>query len=127
VLADPARFDQIFTNLLENAAKYSAPASAIRVVIEGADHGVTVTVEDRGPGIAAVELPRLFDRFYQAPRARAQKSGLGLGLYIVKGLVDAQGGRIWVESEPGEGSRFHVWLPAAEGAVVQMGGEAHPS
>jgi signal transduction histidine kinase len=127
VLADPARFDQIFTNLLENAAKYSAPGSPIQVVIEEGDHGVTVSIEDRGPGIAAEELPRLFDRFYQAPRARAQKSGLGLGLYIVRGLVEGHGGRIWAESQPGEGSCFHVWLPAADGAVAQMGGEAHPS
>ncbi len=114
VLADPLRLDQILTNLLENAAKYSIPGTPIRVLIRSQDNGGLVTVEDQGMGIAPEEIPRLFERFYQARRARQKKSGLGLGLFITKGLVEAQHGRIWVESTLGQGSRFHVWLPSAE-------------
>jgi signal transduction histidine kinase len=112
VQADPQRLDQIVANLLENANKYSAPGTPIRVAGEARGDGVVLSVEDRGIGITPQEAARLFDRFYQARRARAAKSGLGLGLYITKGLVDAHGGRIWVESQPGRGSAFHVWLPA---------------
>jgi signal transduction histidine kinase len=114
VLADLGRFDQILTNLVENAVKYSGPAAPIQIIVEATAAGAVVTVADRGLGIPADELTRLFDRFYQAPRAREKKSGLGLGLYIAKGLVEAQGGRIWVDSNVGQGSRFHIWLPAAE-------------
>jgi PAS domain S-box-containing protein len=113
VLIDAARFDQILTNLLENAVKYSAPGMGIDVTVQGADGGVDVAVRDRGPGIPLEDVPKLFDRFYQAGRARAKRSGLGLGLYIAKGFVEAHGGQIRVETAPGEGSTFHVWLPAA--------------
>jgi signal transduction histidine kinase len=111
-LVDPHRFAQILTNLLDNAAKYSDENRPILVSIEPTVFGVSVRVQDQGWGIAADDLPRLFDRFYQAKRARAKKSGLGLGLYIVKGLVEAQGGRISVASIPGRGSTFTVWFPA---------------
>lgn len=113
VLADPARLDQILTNLIENAAKYSDVGAPIRIVIRPDQEGILVAVEDQGPGIAAEELPKLFDRFYQTERARQKKTGLGLGLYITKGLVDAHGGRIDVQSVRGKGSTFSVWLPAA--------------
>ena len=116
VLADPERLDEIFTNLLENAAKYSHPGRPIAVRVEPDGVGVIVTVEDEGSGILAEELPRVFDRFYQAKTTRRKKSGLGLGLYITKGLVEAHGGRIWVESRAGQGTRFHVWLPSADRA-----------
>jgi signal transduction histidine kinase len=112
VRVDPARLDQIATNLLDNAAKYSPDGKPIRIGVCPEDDGVTLSVEDEGYGIAAEELPRLFDRFYQAGRARKAKSGLGLGLYIVKGLVESHGGRLRVESRVGQGSRFAVWLPA---------------
>jgi signal transduction histidine kinase len=114
IWADPGRFEQVLTNLIENAAKYSGPGAPIRIVVDNADGGALITVEDHGAGIAPEDLPRLFDRFYQAARARAQKSGLGLGLYIAKGLVEAHGGRIWVESQLGQGSRFHLWLPCGD-------------
>lgn len=113
VRVDPTRLDQIVTNLVVNAAKYGHPDTPIvvRIRTEGAE--ALVSVEDQGPGIAPAELPRLFDRFYQAKRARAMKSGLGLGLYITKGLVEAHGGRIAVTSEIGKGSIFTVRLPLA--------------
>lgn len=114
VAADPARLDQILTNLLDNAAKYSDEGRPIVVRVRPDGAGALVSIEDHGTGIAAAELPKLFDRFYQAKRARLKKSGLGLGLYIAKGLVEAQGGRITVESVPNEGSTFRVWLPSHE-------------
>jgi signal transduction histidine kinase len=113
VAADPLRLEQILENLLENAAKYSDDGMPIRVVVEEARGGVALSVHDVGPGIEPNDLPKLFDRYYQARRAREKQSGAGLGLYVVKGLVDAHGGTISVESEPGVGSVFRVWLPAA--------------
>jgi signal transduction histidine kinase len=113
VLVDPRRLDQILTNLLQNAGKYAAPSTPIHVTIEGDHDGAAVSVSDHGPGIAPDELPHLFERFYQTERARAKRSGLGLGLYITHGLVEAHHGRITVQSVPGEGSTFRVWLPAA--------------
>ncbi len=113
VLADHQRIEQILTNLLVNAAKYSAEGTPIRLTIRRAANGVTMSVQDRGMGISPADLPRLFDRFYRTKRARQMKTGLGLGLFITKGLVEAHGGRIWVESTLGQGSNFYVWLPQA--------------
>jgi signal transduction histidine kinase len=116
VFVDPARLSQILTNLLDNAAKYADAGSPIRVTLRPEAGGAALTVEDRGPGISAADLGRLFDRFFQAPRAREKNTGLGLGLYIVKGLMEAQGGTIAVESTPGQGSSFRLWFPAARPA-----------
>jgi signal transduction histidine kinase len=110
---DIARFDQILSNLLDNAAKYSGSEAPIRIHLAPERGGLLLSVEDHGMGIASQEIPRLFDRFYQCARSREMKSGLGLGLYIVKALVEAHEGRIWVDSRVDEGSTFHVWLPAA--------------
>ena len=114
VWADPLRLDEIVTNLVENAAKYSDPGAPITLHVQSDGDGATLTVEDEGAGILAEEIPMLFDRFFQSKRPRAKKSGLGIGLYITKGLVEAHGGRVWVDSQPGEGSRFHVWLPCVD-------------
>jgi signal transduction histidine kinase len=113
VLADPLRIEQVLTNLVDNAVKYSADKSAIEVSVVAQDDGVTVSVRDHGPGIAPEDLPRLFERYYRAGRGPGGRSGLGLGLFIAKGLVDAHGGRLWVESQMGEGSTFSLWLPRA--------------
>jgi PAS domain S-box-containing protein len=112
VAADPRRLEQIVTNLLENAVKYSDEGTPLRIVVAASERGATLSVHDRGPGISVEELPRLFDRYFQTQRARAKRSGLGLGLFITKGLVEAHGGTITVESVLGRGSAFHVWLPA---------------
>jgi PAS domain S-box-containing protein len=111
--ADRLRLEQILTNIVENAAKYSPEQAPIAVRVRQRDGGVAISVADHGSGIAPEEMPLLFDRFYQAQRARAMRKGLGLGLYITKGLVEAHGGRITVHSEVGNGSTFEVWLPAA--------------
>jgi signal transduction histidine kinase len=117
VNVDPARLNQILTNLLENSAKYSRDGGAIGVAIASEAGGSTVTVSDEGPGIVAEDLPRLFDRFFQAQRARERRAGgLGLGLYITKGLVEASGGHIRAQSESGHGTAFEVWLPEVRAA-----------
>ena len=109
---DPLRFQQIITNLIENAAKQSARDTPISIHLAPAASGILLSVQDHGVGIPEDEIPMLFDRYYPARRSRERRSGLGLGLYIVKGLVDAHGGRVWVESHVGEGTTFYVWFPA---------------
>jgi signal transduction histidine kinase len=115
VWADPLRIEQILTNVLENASKYSDDGAPIRIGVAGANGGTVLSIQDRGRGIAPDEIPRLFDRYYQTKRARGAERGLGLGLYITRGLVEAHGGRIDVESAPGLGSTFRIWFPAAPG------------
>ncbi len=120
VLADRDRLETIMLNLLQNAQKFSASATPIQVTAyrstgtpnnaEGHDNKVVVAVTDQGIGIAPEDLPRIFDRFYRVERMR-RAEGTGLGLYITKRLVEAHGGRIWVESEAGKGSTFFFTLP----------------
>jgi len=114
VMADPGRIEQVLTNLLTNAAKYSPPETQIRVTVQARPREVMVSVTDRGPGIPSEDIPKLFTRFYRTKEARAARpEGLGIGLYISRGLVEAHGGRIWVESEVGKGSTFCFSLPVA--------------
>ncbi|NLG85356.1 MAG: HAMP domain-containing histidine kinase, partial [Firmicutes bacterium] len=111
VAADPDRLERIFINLLTNALKYSEPESPVTISFRPeADH-VLVAIADRGRGIAPEELPHLFTRYYRAPAVRDHTDGLGLGLYITKVLVEAHGGRIWVESMKEVGSTFYFTLP----------------
>lgn len=121
---DPDRIQQVLANLLTNAAKYGAPGSEIHVDVSDRGETIEMAVMNHGPGIAADELPRLFDRFWRARKARGSGTpGAGLGLYIAKGLVEANGGRIWVESTPGETTTFHVLLPRAPaGAEIDAHG-----
>jgi PAS domain S-box-containing protein len=109
---DPDRLQQVLANLLSNAAKYGAPGTDIRVDLVGRDDEVEVTLTNEGPGIRPEELPLLFTRFARTREARAGRTpGLGLGLYISRGLVSAHGGRLWAESVPGRTTTFHVVLP----------------
>jgi len=112
VSADPDRLERILTNLLSNALKYSAPDTEVLVKAQHTHDQVSVSVVDRGVGIAAEDMPHMFDRFYRA-RSSRKADGLGLGLFITKTLVEAHGGRIWVQSEPGKGSVFTFTLPEA--------------
>lgn len=116
VRADPAELSVVFRNLLENAVKYSDDPVEVSVRIEAPTEGrVSVDISDRGIGIPARELRKIFQRFYRAGRDVQRKaSGLGLGLFIVRNLVRRQGGRVVARSEgSGEGSRFVVTLRAA--------------
>lgn len=112
VQADPHRIEQVVSNLLSNAAKYSYSGTAVHLAVEAKDGEVEVSVTNEGPGIPPEELPLLFTRFYRVRRSREEEvAGLGLGLYISRGLVEAHGGRIWAESVPGQTTTFRFTLP----------------
>jgi PAS domain S-box-containing protein len=112
VLADPERVAQVLTNLLSNAAKYSEPESDIGVRVARREDEVEVAVDNRGPGMTAEEAARVFLRFYRTRAAQTGAlGGLGLGLYICKGLVEEHDGRIGVESVPGGTTTFWFCLP----------------
>ncbi len=109
---NPALLEQAVYNLLENAVNYSPPESHVQVAVTGQDDEVSISVSDDGPGIARRHLPRLFERFYRADGGRDRKSGgTGLGLAIVKHIAHAHGGRVTVDSTPGRGSTFTIYLP----------------
>jgi two-component system phosphate regulon sensor histidine kinase PhoR len=112
VLADKERVEQVLVNLLHNAIKFSHSGGRISCVakIEGDD--ILVSVVDTGIGIPVDDLPRIFERFYKADKARAG-GGTGLGLAIAKHIVEAHGGKIWAESSEGKGSKFTFTLPVA--------------
>jgi two-component system, OmpR family, phosphate regulon sensor histidine kinase PhoR len=112
VLADVTRVQQVVVNLLHNAIKFTPLGGQVTVRADQQDHAVQFTVTDTGIGIAAEDLPRIFERFYKVDRSRAT-SGTGLGLAIARHLVEAHGGRIWVESEVGKGSTFYFTIPLA--------------
>jgi two-component system phosphate regulon sensor histidine kinase PhoR len=117
VLADPPRIEQVVVNLLHNAIKFTPPGGVIRLAA-GQDQTaepaqrIIFSVQDTGIGISADDLPRIFERFFKADRARSG-GGTGLGLAISRHLVEAHGGKIWVESDEGKGSTFYFTLPVA--------------
>jgi len=106
---DPMRVDQVLTNLLSNAVKFGA-GKPIELAVQADDAAVKLMVADRGIGISKEKIALVFDRFERAVPVR-KYGGLGLGLYIARQLVEAHGGRIEVESEPGQGATFIVQLP----------------
>ena len=114
VRADRGQLRQVLTNLLDNAIKYTGENGTIRVSAASADAFVAVAVEDNGPGIPALDVPRIFERFYRVDKARSrEQGGTGLGLSIVKHIVELHGGAVTVYSEPGRGSTFRFTLPTA--------------
>jgi len=113
VWADYARLERILVNLLSNALKYSDPGTPVSVRVRHAENEVVFAVTDQGRGIPPEALPHLFERFFRAETTRATE-GVGLGLYITRALVEAHGGRVWVESVVGVGSTFYVALPTVE-------------
>jgi len=110
VLADAARVQQVLSNLVGNAVKFTPRSGRITVCAEHIDGEVRFGVIDTGPGIPAEQLPHIFGRFWQA---KSDHRGIGLGLAIAKGIVEAHNGRIWVESHVGLGSTFYFTLPTA--------------
>jgi signal transduction histidine kinase len=112
VWADAMRLRQILYNLLSNGAKFTAAGGEVCVDAEVEGDSVRITVADTGLGIAPEECTRIFDKFYQVGFTPVGvREGTGLGLAICKQLVEMQKGTIWVESKPGQGSRFHFTLP----------------
>jgi two-component system phosphate regulon sensor histidine kinase PhoR len=113
--ADRRAVDQVLTNLVDNALKYTDPGGRITVEVESQPESVRVSVSDTGIGIPAEQQARIFERFYRVDKARSRAlGGTGLGLSIVRHLVQAMGGDVYVESEPGRGSSFRFTLPRAD-------------
>ncbi len=114
VNGDAGRLEQVFRNLLNNAVKYSPEGGSVLVELQQSSHHAMVRVTDSGIGIAAEALPHLFQRFYRVPGATRHASGTGIGLYVVKEIVQRHHGSVSVVSEPRVGSTFIVQLPLAK-------------
>ena len=110
--ADETRLQEILYNLLDNALKYTQRGGRIRLAATRQDDEVIISVADNGPGIPDADLPRIFERFYRADKARSREmGGTGLGLSIVKHIAQMHGGRVEAESKLGEGTTIRVILP----------------
>lgn len=109
LLGDQHRLQQVLSNLLGNAVRFTPHGGEVTLAVRRADDMLRFSVKDSGPGVAPDDVPRLFERYWQAPRLL--RAGSGLGLYIAKGIVEAHGGEIGVESEPGKGAEFWFTIP----------------
>jgi signal transduction histidine kinase len=115
VYADPLRLERILYNLLENAVKYSPQGGKIRVSVRPEGEYLVIGVSDQGIGISPSDQAKLFAPFQRLEEFRPEGArGVGLGLLVCRRLVEAHGGRIWVESEPGRGSTFFFTMPLSQ-------------
>ena len=121
VAADRTRLEQVMANLLDNAVKYTPAGGRVDVEVHREADGAVLRVRDTGPGIPADEQPRIFDRLFRGDTSRAER-GLGLGLSLVKAVVEAHGGTVYVDSEPGRGSTFSVSLPVDRALRAERSG-----
>jgi signal transduction histidine kinase len=110
VQADPTRLAQVFDNLLSNVVKY-APGSNVNITLSSQDNQAHIAVSDNGPGIPEENLPNIFSRFYRVPNQNRAVRGSGLGLFICRRIINAHEGEITAESNFGEGTTFHIYLP----------------
>ncbi|HEX7975661.1 MAG TPA: ATP-binding protein [Anaerolineales bacterium] len=111
IFGDEDRLGQVLSNLISNAIKYSPQGGEVRIGGQVRPEQVVVCVSDQGPGIAAGDIPHVFDRFYRASDASRNTKGAGLGLYLARAVVEAHGGHIWVDPKPGAGARICFSLP----------------
>ena len=112
VWADEERLIEVLSNLIGNALKFTPEGGRVEVRAHAASGGAAFVVRDTGPGIPAEAMPHVFERFWHGATSRG--AGTGLGLYIAKGLVEAHGGRIWVQAGEPNGSAFHFEVPSGE-------------
>ena len=125
MIGDDLRLEQVVQNLLQNAVKYSPNGGLIRLLLDIHSPNARLRVEDRGLGIPREALGQIFGRFYRAQNtASYQVSGIGVGLYVVKQIVELHGGHVEVESVEGEGSTFTVLLPLAPAATQDLASAA---
>jgi len=109
----------VLTNLVHNACKFTPAGGEVRVELTDLDDGfIRICVADTGPGISAEELPHIFQRFFSGKTSSREVRGAGLGLAIAKHFVELHGGRIWVESTSGEGSRFYFTIPVKQESQI---------
>ena len=112
VKADRDRIKQVLMNLMENAVRYSKETGKITISVREQDHAVSIAVSDTGPGIRKEDLSKVFNKFFRSKTAhKIASKGTGLGLTIAKNIVEAHGGKIWVQSREGQGSTFIFTLP----------------
>jgi light-regulated signal transduction histidine kinase (bacteriophytochrome) len=111
VAADRERIFQVLSNILGNAIKFTPEQGAISLSVNPEGNVIRFAIRDTGPGIPREQLPQIFNRYWQA--RKQESKGTGLGLYIVKGIIEAHGGRVWADSEEGRGSTFYFTLPVA--------------
>jgi signal transduction histidine kinase len=114
VQGDAIRLEQVLVNLLSNAAKYAYPDTAIGVKVSSERSEVLVSVTNSGPGVPTTAIPHLFDRFYRAGETRGTVPGIGLGLYLARGLIEAHGGHIWLEPQRGDRTTFCFALASVD-------------
>jgi two-component system sensor histidine kinase KdpD len=123
VRVDSRLIAEVLANLIDNAAKYSPADSDILVRAAIEDDQLAIVVTDHGPGIPSDELPRIFDRFYRgSSRPESRREGTGMGLAISRGIVEAHGGKLWVESVAGKGASFRFTIPVEHKLATQPAG-----
>ena len=111
-IVDGERISMVLDNIINNAIKYTPPGGQVEITVWSESSGIYVAVKDTGIGIPAYQMDRMFDKFFRAENAiRFQTSGTGLGLYVVKNIVESHGGRVWIESEEGKGTTLTFSLP----------------
>jgi signal transduction histidine kinase len=112
VTGDSGTLTEVLVNILNNAVKYSYPGSKVRTEAFNQDGEVVISISDQGIGISTEDLPHIFNDFYSGKQGRQEEKGYGLGLALSSRIIEIHDGSITVESEPGKGSTFRVWLPA---------------
>jgi signal transduction histidine kinase len=116
---DAARFEQVVTHLIKNAIHYSPKQTPVAVSVWTQDGEARLSVRDRGIGIPAQDQPLVFERFHRGRNVDDRRfAGMGLGLYIARGIVEQHGGRIWLQSTPGQGSTFFVAVPSVNSSAL---------
>ena len=111
-ICDPFEIERVIVNLLTNAIKYTSSDEIIELqAVKDEDGNIIISVQDTGIGIPACDLPNLFERFWQSKRSNSSSNSTGLGLYLSRQIVEAHGGKIWVESEPGKGTKISFEIP----------------